>query len=71
MAHPDVDDARQIGEKYDEDQIVVIYVDLQDNRFGYASWGRTSDLCDKAKELADHLFDTVRKYFTDKASLYD
>ena len=68
MPHPDRDDARQIGKKYDEDQIVVIYVDRDDGTFGYASYGATSALCDKTKELADHLFEKAREWLTQRAA---
>jgi hypothetical protein len=63
MAHPDRDDARQIGKKYDEDQIIVIYVDREEDEFGYASYGATSDLCDRAREFADFLFVKAKDFF--------
>lgn len=62
MPHPDVDDARELGKQYGEDQVIVIYVDRDDGSFGYASYGRTSALCNKTKILADHLYDKVEKW---------
>jgi len=66
MSHPDRDDAREIGKKYGEDQVIVVYVDRDKDEFGYASYGATSELCDKAKKFADYLFVKAKEYLAQR-----
>jgi len=62
MGHPDSQDAQQIAEAYDEDEVIVFYVDRDSDTFGYASYGATSSLCDHAIALGNRLYDAARSF---------
>ena len=55
---PKVAAARDFDRKFKAPVVVILYVDEQ-GRFGYASYGRTKQLCRHAQELADKTFDMI------------
>lgn len=57
--HPDVSEARAIGEKNKQD--IVIIFQIKGDQIKYASYGRTKSLCAMAKRVADDLFERVIK----------
>ncbi len=55
---PQVAAARDYGTKFGCKQVIVYFVQ-DDGRVGYASWGKTRELCASAKVIADNVFDMV------------
>jgi hypothetical protein len=64
VTRPEVDDARQLGKRLNQDQVIIIALDHEDRTMTYASWGRTEDLCDHARDLADAAWNTIRNILT-------
>lgn len=58
----DVDDARQLGNEYDVDQVIILYVDREEGELGYVSWGDSKRLCTQARRLANAAYDAVREF---------
>ena len=54
---PSIDDARALGKRYKTDHMIIIYI--RDNDFGYASYGRTRDLCQESARLGDVCFEAI------------
>ena len=54
MTHPTIDDARGLARSYGLDR-VVIYFQTGDGRNGYASFGKTRELCYSTKAIADQM----------------
>lgn len=61
---PQVVAARDFAEKFKKRQVVVISMD--DTRFSYCSYGVTKTECNKAKQLADCLFEATKEFLTPK-----
>ena len=58
---PEVAAARDFGKKFGADQVVILFR-LKDGRLGYASYGETRALCDRAREWADVAMDAAADY---------
>ena len=56
---PEVAAARDFGEKFGDDQVVIIRVNNATGRIGFASWGKTKALCDGARLLGDIAYDAI------------
>jgi hypothetical protein len=54
--------ARDAAQQLNADRVVIVYT-TSNGQFGYASYGRDKNLCDKAKRLGDALFEWTREYF--------
>ena len=52
--------ARDFAKKFNKRQVVIIYVD--DEKFGYSSYGATKAECNKARKLADELYCSTEEY---------
>ena len=50
---PQVAAARDIGEKFNKDQVIIFFLDRENETLEYASWGKTEYWCKNAKKLAD------------------
>ena len=60
---PQVAIARDAAEKLGADRVVIVFT-KPDGTFGYASFGRTRDLCANAKRLGDTLYDAAERFFS-------
>jgi hypothetical protein len=58
---PQVKAARDYGQKFGFEQVIIIGITAEQMSMGYASWGKTKVLCDNAKELADSAYDAIVK----------
>lgn len=56
---PEVAAARDFGNKFGFDQVIVLHRNSQTGFIGYASWGKTRALCDDAKTLADQSLEAM------------
>jgi hypothetical protein len=54
MSHPTIEAAKAIAERYGLDRI-VIYFQTGEGRNGYASYGKTKDLCDSTQKIAERM----------------
>ena len=61
---PEVAVARDAAGRLGADRAVIVFT-LPDGRFGYASYGKTRELCANARKLADRLFEAANVYFED------
>ena len=50
--------ARDFGKQFDSKQVVILFI-KNDNRIGYASWGKTRNLCAEAQQFADALYEKL------------
>lgn len=66
MPNPSRDDAKRLGKKYDEDQVIIFFIDRDSDEMGYASYGKDKSLCDRTKEMADHLYTELYDYLRSK-----
>lgn len=57
---PKVKAAREIGQRFGKDQVIVLMIDSKHRTLEYASWGSNRLMCVKAKVLADEAYDAVR-----------
>jgi hypothetical protein len=53
--YPSVSDARRIAKQHDLLRCVVFFTGV-DGRIGYASYGKTRQLCDSTRSVADALW---------------
>ncbi len=63
---PPVGSARNIGEKYGLNRVVVMWTDDERERFGFASWGKDKATCRSAKQLANELYAVTSRYLTEE-----
>ena len=56
MADPSVNDARALARKHNLARCVVFFT-TSNGRIGYASYGKTRQLCDSTRQLADRMWD--------------
>jgi len=56
---PKVAAARDIGEKFKKQQVIVLMIDIENGTLEYSSWGETKALCSDAKHLADKVYEAV------------
>ena len=56
---PKIADLRDLARKWNVGQLVVLEVYELSGKFGVLSYGRTPQLCDKAKFAADQVFEMV------------
>jgi len=56
---PKVAAARDIGQRFGKDQVIVLMIDTKAQTLEYASYGATKELCDKAKHLADAAYEAI------------
>ena len=59
---PEVAVARDFGNKFGADRVVVVYT-TPEGKMGYASYGKTTALCAETKKLADAIFARAQKWF--------
>ena len=59
---PQVAAARDFGEKFRADRVIIYYV-REDGTYGYASWGKRKALCDEAGKVADDVFEEIGHKF--------
>lgn len=55
---PKVAAARDFGRKFKAKQVIILFV-TEDNKFGYASYGKTKNLCHETRRLADAAYEAV------------
>lgn len=60
MNNPNLNDAKNLAQKYDKDIVVIFHIDKE--KFGYASYGNNKKLCKKAKSVADLCFDIIANH---------
>ena len=58
---PEVAAARDFGEKFGDDQVIILRVNYTTRQMGYASWGKTRALCDDAERLAELAYESVHR----------
>ena len=56
---PKVAAARDIGQRFGKDQVIVLMIDSKLGTLEYASYGKTKELCADAKVLADIAFNAL------------
>lgn len=56
---PEVAAARDFGEKFGDTQVIILRINRVKGTIGYTSWGKTRQLCDDAKRLADVAYGAV------------
>jgi hypothetical protein len=60
--HPSRNDARRLCEKYDEDQIVIFFVNRDTKEMGNAFYGATEDLLQMTQEMVEVLYKHMKSY---------
>lgn len=58
------EDAKQLCEKYDEDQIVIFFVDRKTKEMGNAFYGRNEDLLERTRKMVEVLYKSMKSYLT-------
>ena len=56
---PEVAAARDFGNKFGFDQVIILHRNSRTGFIGYASYGRTKALCEDAETLADRAFEAM------------
>ena len=51
---PEVAAARDFGKKFNAKRVIILRVN-EDNSFGYVSYGKTRELCDQTRDLAEKI----------------
>jgi hypothetical protein len=59
---PEVAVARDAAKKLDDAPIAVVVFLTNDGRIGFASYGRTMQLCKNAKSLGEHIFNAAKTW---------
>jgi hypothetical protein len=59
---PEVAAARDFGTRFKANRVVITYI-TEDGKIGYASYGKTKELCAETKRLADALHKTAMEWF--------
>lgn len=67
---PKVAAARDIGEKFGKQEVIVIMIDHRSGTMEYASWGTTVNLCRSAKKKADVAYEAVEEYLSNTQDTY-
>jgi hypothetical protein len=62
--------ARDFGEKFKARTVIILFV-TDDDRIGYASYGRTPKLCAGARKVADKCYDAAMNTIADDPSLVE
>ena len=60
--HPIREDAKRLCEKYDEDQVVIFFVDRDTRELGNAFYGQDEDLLEKTRGMVDVLYEKMKSY---------
>ena len=64
---PKVAAARDIGNRFNKEQVIVLMIDLKAGTLELATYGKTKELCKSAGELGDAAYASVMAKFADKA----
>jgi len=61
MKQVPINRARSLANEFNTDQLIILQIDRQNGKVsvGYTSYGKTKELCDNAKKLADASYETV------------
>jgi hypothetical protein len=59
---PEVAAARDFGQTFGADRVVILHLDQATGRIGYASYGKTRALCADAKVLGDVAMEAVMTF---------
>jgi len=62
---PEVAAARDFGKQFGADRVVIYYT-LPDGRYGYASYGKTKELCKQARTEATSIMGAMGEAFADE-----
>lgn len=62
--HPSRKDAKRLCEKYDEDQVVIFFVDRDTKELGNAFYGTSEDLLQRTREMVEVLYEDMKSYIT-------
>ncbi|PSQ96031.1 MAG: hypothetical protein BRD55_08265 [Bacteroidetes bacterium SW_9_63_38] len=65
--HPSRKDAKRLCERYDEDQIVIFFVDRNTKEMGNAFYGRNEDLLERTRKMVEVLYENMKSYVTSNA----
>jgi hypothetical protein len=57
---PEVAAARDFGNKFDADQVVIVYIKRSTRQMGSVTYGKTMQLCRDTKPLGDAAYQAVR-----------
>lgn len=55
--HPTVRDAQLLADKYKKDLVIIFHLD--NKRMGFASYGQTTELCHKARNLGNAAYEGI------------
>jgi len=58
--HPVRQDAKRLCEKYNEDQVVIFFVDRDTKEMGNAFYAGTEDLLERTQEMVDVLYEKMK-----------
>lgn len=61
---PQIAAAREIAERFGQDQVIVLMVSRRHGTIRYASYGRTRRLCAEARRIADRAYEAVFECFS-------
>lgn len=60
--HPVRKDAKRLSEKYDEDQVVIFFVDRDTKEMGNTFYGRNEDLLERTRKMVEVLYEKMTSY---------
>lgn len=58
---PKVCAAREFGQRFGKDQVIILSLDLRKGTLEMTSYGRTKELCDQAKGLGDAAYEALMR----------
>jgi len=61
---PKVAAARDAGDRFGKDQVILLMIDRKQGTLEYAAYGKTKDLCKDAERLADIAYEAIMREAT-------
>lgn len=58
---PRVAAARDFGDKFGSDMVIILHLNSVSGEIGYASWGKTRLLCEMAQGYANLAYEHIQK----------